>query len=268
MNLKDVKLHFLFVCAGAVLFSAAAGIVTVPSDSTKTISAAMSVAQQGDTVKVKEGVYKETIYISPGVSLVSEKQFGAVIDGGGRGTIVTLGTGSSITGFEIRNGTIGVLSTSSQTSVVQCRITQNQQSGIMCVGNLPKVEDNLIVFNRGSGIQGWDVRTTSASINHNTIVYNGNHGIALGGNSAVTVENNIIAFNDQFGIKPGDEAVRVELINNNLYRNTKFSGTLPEDNIAADPMFVDAKRLDFNMMKESQSVGMGTDNQNLGARIE
>ncbi|MFP4162386.1 MAG: right-handed parallel beta-helix repeat-containing protein [Chitinispirillaceae bacterium] len=228
----------------------------------------MSVAKRGDTVKVMEGVFKETVYISPGVCLLSDKQFGAVIDGGGRGTIVTLGTGATISGFEIKNGTIGVLSTSSQTGVTQCRITQNLQSGIMCVGHLPKIEDNLIVFNRGSGIQGWDVRTTSASINHNTIAYNGNHGIALGGNSAVSIENNIIAFNDQFGIKPGDETVRVELLNNNLFQNTKFSGNLPEDNISADPMFIDAKRHNFKMNKESKSVGLGTDNQNLGARIE
>ncbi len=266
MNRSGIKFHFL-LCMSTVIFSVSAKVLVVPSDSAKTITAAMSLAKQGDTVKVLEGTHKETVYVAPGVTLLSDKLFGAVIDGGGRGTIVTLGTGSTITGFEVRNGTIGVFSTSSQTAVTQCRITQNMQSGIMCVGNLPKIEDNLIVFNRGSGIQGWDVRTTSASINHNTIAFNTNHGISLGGNSAITVENNIIAFNDQFGIKPGDEAVKVDLINNNIYQNAKFAGVLPGDNFSADPLFSDAKRMNFSLLKESRSVGSGTDNQNLGARV-
>jgi len=137
----------------------------------------------------------------------------------------------------------------------------------MCVGALPKMEDNFIVYNKGSGIQGWDVRTTSGSINHNTIAYNTNHGISLGGNTSITVENNIIAFNDQFGVKPAEETVRVELINNNFYQNARISSNLPAENISSDPLFVDAKRFDFNLMKESRSIGMGTDSQNLGARI-
>jgi hypothetical protein len=144
---------------------------------------------------------------------------------------------------------------------------QNVQSGIVCVGVLPRIEDNFIVYNKGSGIQGWDVRTTSGSVNHNTIAFNANHGISLGGNTSITVENNIIAFNDQFGVKPGAESVRVELINNNFYQNARISTNLPSDNISADPLFVDGKRLNFNLMRESRSIGQGTDNQNLGARI-
>jgi hypothetical protein len=178
-----------------------------------------------------------------------------------------MGNSSAISGFEIRNGTIGVFSSSAQAVIRQCRIMHNVQSGVMCVGALPKMEDNFIVFNKGSGIQGWDVRTTSGSINHNTIAFNQNHGISLGGNTSITVENNIIAFNDQFGVKPGEETVRVELVNNNFYQNARISSVLPSENISADPLFIDAKRFNFNLAKESQSVGQGTDNQNLGARI-
>ncbi|MDR0306048.1 MAG: right-handed parallel beta-helix repeat-containing protein [Chitinispirillales bacterium] len=238
----------------------------VPSAEAKSIGAAMSIARHGDTVRVKEGVYRESIFIAPGVALVSDTPLRAVLDGKGRGTIVTMGTNAAIVGFEVRNGTIGILSSSAQTTISQCRISRNHQSGIMCVGALPRIEDNFIVFNKGSGIQGWDVRTTSGSINHNTIAFNNNHGIALGGVSTVTVENNIIAFNDQFGIKPGDETVRVELINNNLYQNARLGSTLPADNISSDPLFTDAKRYNFSLLKESQSIGLGRDNQNLGAR--
>jgi len=57
------------------------------------------------------------------------------------------------------------------------------------------------------------------------------------------------------------------LINNNFYQNARISSNLPAENISSDPLFVDAKRFDFNLMKESRSIGMGTDSQNLGARI-
>lgn len=69
-----------------------------------------------------------------------------------------MGNGSSIKGFEIKNGTIGVFSTAAGVKISQCRIVFNQQTGIMCVGNLPTIEDNVIVYNNGSGIQGWDVK--------------------------------------------------------------------------------------------------------------
>ena len=199
--------------------------------------------------------------------MVAENLFGAVLDGRGRGTVVKMGSASTISGFEIRNGTIGVLSETAQSIIRQCRITQNIQSGVVCVGALPTMEDNFIVFNKGSGIQGWDVHTANGTINHNTIAFNTNHGISLGGSTSITVENNIIAFNSQFGVKPSEETVRVELINNNFYQNARISTNMPSENISADPLFVDAKRLNFNLMKDSRSIGMGTDNQNLGARV-
>jgi hypothetical protein len=246
---------------------AEAKTIIVPSAAAKTIGKAMAAAKPGDTVKVMEGTYKEAVFVTPGVVFISNTPFKAVLDGRGRNTVVTMGTSSVISGFEIRNGTVGVFSASAQAVIRQCRIMQNIQSGIICVGALPRIEDNFIVYNKGSGIQGWDVRTTSGSINHNTIAFNANHGISLGGNTSITVENNIIAFNDQFGVKPGSETVRVMLVNNNFYQNARISANLPADNMSADPLFIDAKRLNFNLMKESRSIGQGTDNQNLGARI-
>jgi hypothetical protein len=245
----------------------AARTIVVPSSAAKNIGTAMAAAKPGDTVKVMDGTYKEAVFVAPGVVFISNTPFKAVLDGRGRNTVVTMGTSSVISGFEIKNGAIGVFSASAQAVIRQCRIIQNIQSGIICVGALPRIEDNFIVYNKGSGIQGWDVRTTSGSINHNTIAFNANHGISLGGNTSITIENNIIAFNDQFGVKPGTETVRVMLVNNNFYQNARISSNLPADNMSADPLFVDAKRLNFNLMKESRSIGQGTDNQNLGARI-
>jgi len=232
-----------------------------------TITAAIISAKKGDTVLVSPAVYHEEIYVSPDVVLMSRSLFKAQLNGGGKGTVVTLGNNATISGFDIRNGTIGVFTTAGNVTISQCRIAYNQQTGITCVGNLPKIEDNLIVYNRGSGIQGWDVRTTSASINHNTIAYNSNHGISIGGNSSIVIENNLIAFNSQFGLKPSEEAVRIQMINNSFYQNAKFTDVLPSGNFSLPPQFVNAQQLNFMLDSNSKCIGRGSDNQNIGARI-
>jgi hypothetical protein len=243
-----------------------ANSVSVP-DQFVSIGVAMQKVKKGDSIQVSDGIYNEQLYVTPGVTLISRNLFKASIDGGGRETVVTLGNGASISGFEIRNGTIGVFSTSANVSILKCRIINNHQTGIMCVGNLPQIEDNIIVYNAGSGIQGWDVRSTSSSINHNTIAFNSNHGISVGGNSTLIVENNIISNNTQFGLKVSDESVRITLVNNNFYMNAKFSGTLPNENFTFAPMYIDAGKFIFSLDKNSQLIGKGTDNQDLGSRI-
>lgn len=267
MNHRTGKTHLVFVMA--CLFSFVAVVysanVVVPANSSITV--AMASVKRGDTVWVEDGVFKEHIFITPGVSLIAKATFKAVINGTGRGTVVTMGNGSSIKGFEIKNGTIGIFSTAAHVKISHCKIVFNQQTGIMCVGNLPVIEDNIVAYNEGSGVQGWDVRSTAASISHNTIVYNSNHGVSIGGNSSIIVENNIIAFNSQFGIKSSDEGVRISLLNNDFYQNTKFTSTLPSDNYSFDPIFSDLKNFNFTLSKDSQCIGKGSDNQDLGTRV-
>jgi hypothetical protein len=250
----------------AVISRVSAVALQVPQNF-PTITAAILSAKKGDSVLVDSGVYKEHIFINADISVISRSLFAAVIDGGGKGTVVTLGSNASLSGFVVRNGTIGVFTTAGGVLITRCRIVHNQQTGIMCVGNLPKIEDNLIVYNRGSGIQGWDVRTTTASINHNTIAYNENHGLSLGGNSSVILENNILAYNNQFGIKPSEETVRIQMISNNFYQNARFTDVLPSDNYSFNPQFINAPKLNFTLNKNSRCIGRGSDNQNIGARL-
>ena len=260
--------HFIIpiILLLAVICRSQAATLQVPQNFA-TITGAILSAEKGDSIIVDPGIYREHIYINSNITLVARSLFKAVINGGGKGTVVTLGSNAAISGFEVRNGTIGVFTTAGGVLITRCRITQNQQTGIMCVGNLPKIEDNCIVYNRGSGIQGWDVRTTTASINHNTIVYNANHGLSLGGNSSVILENNILAFNDQFGIKPSEASVRIQMISNNFYQNARFTDVLPSDNYSFNPMFINAPKLNFTLDSNSRCIGRGSDNQNIGSRV-
>jgi parallel beta-helix repeat protein len=266
MNHPTKKSHLIVLYILASLFSVEATSVTVPRQF-PTISAAMGQVKKGDTIKVEDGIYKEQIFVNPGVALIANNLFKSVIDGSGKGTVVTMGNGATINGFKIRNGTFGVFSTSAGVAIIRCMVLNNQQTGVMCVGHLPRIEDNLIIYNKGSGIQGWDVQSTSATVNHNTISMNSNHGISIGGNSSIIVENNIISNNDQFGVKAGDDKVRITMISNNFFQNAKFTGFLPVDNYSIDPMFKNAPQLSFTLSSESRCIGKGSDNQDIGARL-
>jgi hypothetical protein len=259
-----VPLLPLLFCA--ITTGAAAASFTVPSAGLTTIGQAMIKARAGDTVWVEPGVYRENVFVTAGVVLASRALFKAEINGKGKKNVVTLGANCTVSGFDIINGDIGVYSTTAGSAVVKCRIRLNKQTGIMAVGNLPRLEDNLIVYNSGSGIQGWDIRTTIASVNHNTIAYNGNNGFSVGGNSDILLENNIIAFNQRIGLKT-EPPVTVSQKNNCYFDNTEVSDALAESNIGADPQFRDAQHLDFKLAGNSQCRNNGSDNLDIGARI-
>ena len=253
-----------------VVLAAWAGLdaadLSVPSAEYRSIGAALSKARAGDTVWVEDGVYREHVMLNPGVVLKARRLHGAVVDGRGRGTVVTLANGATIAGLTIRNGTAGVVSKSAGTRILMCRVVNNDQSGITCVGHLPELTDNVIAYNQGSGIQGWDLRSTSASVNHNTIAFNGNHGVALGGVSDVIVENCIIAFNGQFGVRAEAGSVQARVVNTDLFRNGTDVTPLSNGNVSVDPVFGDARRNDFSLQPGSRCIGAGSDSQDLGSR--
>lgn len=245
-----------------------AATIQVPSMGVKTIAEAMMRSRVGDTVWVENGTYHERILVAPGVALIARSAHKAILDGGGRGTVVTMGKNTVINGLEIRNGTIGVFSNGSGNVITSCRIINNWQTGIIVVRHLPKIEDNIIAFNRGSGIQGWDVRSTNATINHNSIAYNSNHGVAIGGSSEIIMENNVLAFNERFGLKVLSDVERIQVSNNNFYRNLRSPRPIPSGNFSFDPAFTAPRtKLNFKSDPAQCCSEKGTDNEELGSRI-
>lgn len=263
-RINNISVSFIIFFVSLNIIAATS--ITVPSENCKTISQALIKAKKGDTVWVKEGIYKDQIKISSGVILISRSLFKAVIDGAGSETAVTMGNKSTLSGFEIKNARIGIYSEGTDNIITKCFIHDNQQSGIICVGHLPSILDNIIVENNGSGIQGWDVRSTISTINHNTIAYNSNHGISIGGKSDIVVENNIIAFNEKLGLKVEPD-VKIKLIRNNFYFNAELVVKLPSDNYTFDPMFLAATSMNYMISKQSKCRNMASDSKNIGARL-
>ncbi len=249
-------------------FETYASSISVPSRGVHTIGEAMIKAKAGDTVYTENGVYHERVFVKSGVALVSRIVYGAKLDGMGRGTVVTMGKNSSLSGFVVRNGTIGVFSNGAGNVIEKCRIINNWQTGIITVRHLPKIEDNVIAFNRASGIQGWDVRSTVASINHNTIAYNANHGIAMGGKSNIIVENNVVAYNERYGLKISEDSKDSEITKNNFYKNLTSWAKTPEGNYQFDPAFMAPRsKLDFKPDPAVCCKVKGSDNEDLGTRV-
>jgi hypothetical protein len=258
-------------CAGLLLLSlsfvAVSAELSVPSPDHKTVASALSRAQNGDTVWVADGEYREDVLLNPGVVLKARTLHKAILDGKGRGTVVTLAHGSAISGFVVRNGTIGIVSKAANTTIEMCRIERNAQSGVMCVGHLPAMSDNVIAFNKGSGIQGWDVRSTNAAISHNTVAFNDNHGVALGGVSDIVIENCILAHNGQYGVKMDVGTAKARVANSNVYRNGADIAPLSNGSISVDPLFADSHRFDFTLQVGSGCIRAGSDGSDMGARL-
>jgi len=263
---RSARAVIVLLAAGALAAPLSAGqVIMVPSADASTIALAMIKAKASDTVVVANGVYTGAVMVKADVVLRAQKQFQAVLDGGGKGAAVTLGGNATVCGFEIRNGAVGVSSSRPGNAIVKCRITGNLQSGVICVGDVPLIQDNLIVYNKGSGIQGWNLSSTSSTVNHNTIAYNQNNGIAVGGASNVVIEKNIIAFNQNAGVKAMDR-VKTSQTGNDVYQNGA-SGNLPPDNFTADPKFTAPRdKLDFSLQADSPLKRLLANNEEIGAR--
>lgn len=240
--------------------------LTFPSAKYSSIAVALAEAQDGDTVLVADGVYGGNLYLNPGTLMEAKNPGEATLKGKGRGVIVTLASNAHIEGFVIEDGTIGIFSSCAGTAISQCRISGNTQSGIMCIGHLPSIRDNIIVYNKGSGIQGWDVRSTTSGIDHNTIAFNENHGLAFDGASDIIINDNLVAFNGQFGLKYEPATVRLRLRFNNFFRNGVADESLPPDNFSYDPAFADPQHLKFTLGKDSKCRSAGSDRKRVGAR--
>jgi hypothetical protein len=214
------------------------------------------------------GIYKENIELKPGLVIFSKQLFGAVLDGKGRSDVVKLSQNSTISGFSIRNGNTGIVSLRhSGNKIVKCKIYKNRGSGIICTGNMPIIENNIIVFNGGSGIQALYINTGGSSINHNTISFNGNNGIIFNGKLAVIIENNIITSNGSSGYKLDTDDKKTIITHNLFFGNHQFKFILPENNFSFDPLFAAPKRrtLNFSLQSMSKAIKKGNDNLNLGA---
>ena len=104
------------------------------------------------------------------------------------------------------------------------------------------------------------------TVDHNTIVYNNNHGVSIGGNSTIHLDNNIIAFNQKLTIRAESQATVYQEFNNYFF-NIEINEELPDNNISTDPHFVNSANNNFELQESSHCINNGSFGSDIGSQI-
>ncbi|MEE9396655.1 MAG: right-handed parallel beta-helix repeat-containing protein [Methylococcales bacterium] len=228
---------------GLLLFSgtAFAATINVPGDYSK-IQDAINAASSGDTVLVAPGVYQEKLILSrKTIDLASHfrttgdasKISGTIIDGGGAHAVIqvesSVGSGTTVEGFTIRNASDGVLVNGGQLNLFNSRVTGNKD-GIDYEGGGGVIRNCVFDKNRDDGI---DLDGPAAVLIENSQVFdNEDDGIEIrlhdyeGAKLKITIRQNLIKGNGEDGIQLIDYSRlsdRVFRIERNVFVDNAFA---------------------------------------------
>jgi hypothetical protein len=263
----SVSLGFALGAVVLTSTTAPAKTVVVPTQY-PTIRQALLQVEFGDTIFVKPGVYNENVQLTQGVILEGEDKNTTILDGGGSGPTVLGEAQAEIFGFTIRNGIDGILCENTTPKIHDNIIMDNQGSGIGAYISQPHIMNNVIYGNRWSGILLYGVNAQNVWVENNVILRNGYSGVSALGPGQVNLRNNIMVGNHEYGVIIDDE-MRSNLKSNDIWHNYyPFNSNAKVDrtNKSMDPQFVSTSpfSLDASCQKASPLLGSGEDGVNIG----
>ena len=242
-------------------------IIHVPGDF-PTIQQALDVAAPGVSIIVAPGLYKETIRMKTGVSLIGSGFADTIIDGQGigneRGSVVIGEEDSLITGFTIRNANLnhsnnlgaGIDCGVATFSIYGNRIT-NCRIGISIQGS-PVIERNVIINNLG--LAGIAINGSGTPIIINNTIVNNARGVQFSQNTTPDIVNNIIVGNRVGIINFGNTILSVkynDIFGNNVNYDSLDDQTGLNGNVSVDPRFVDPEAEDYHLLEDSPCIDAG-----------
>lgn len=221
------------------------------------IQEAIDAAQEGDTIKILAGTYKETLFISKGITLQGESAEQVIVEPTNpQDTVVTIRTvtgktpssGSdpiavTLSGMTISGGQAGVEVTQAKARLINNRILDNAD-GIKAFGSAASALTLTLEGNRisGGGQKGIGVSLVgefNTTLQHNTILdkvvgimilgqvvgelqlntISGNkHGLVIGSQAQALLEENQVVKNSIVGVQLSDKA-NVTISRNEIHEN-------------------------------------------------
>jgi len=195
--------------------------IIVPDDY-PTIQDAINHAQDGDTIMVRAGTYKENIVVNKMVCIRGDGHALTIIDGSGKDTTVKIvRDGVEISGFCIKNagsGNIGVYATSHYNNISMNKITDNGHGIKLYSSNGNRILDNWIDNNQGRGI--WLDSSHMNEISGNNVSLNEEDGLMVDFTSTFnSLSGNIASENQLNGVLINDASRSNTMIGNKLAKN-------------------------------------------------
>lgn len=236
MNATPIK---FFVILATLSFQTPGKTIIVPKE-IKSIQAAVEKANPGDTVFVLNGIYRESITLKDGISLIGESPKDTRIQGNKRDPVIKGAEKTLIKKLTIENGRTGIRCENTSPVIENCIIKDNKGTGIHCLIALPQVRNCVIFRNHWTGLYCESSRSIRTLIDHNIFAENGYSGVMLAGKSEVLIQNNVFYNNKEYGIWAGEESHKSRIIHNNFFGN-RFPNNLyakvDRTNIHEDPNY-------------------------------
>ncbi len=217
-----IAASFLLVAVNLNKFTAfAPTIIRVPTDSS-TIQGAINMANQGDTIQVSAGTFRENVVINKTVSLIGFAANATFIKATDtlKPALDVRANNVSISGFTVQNGLIGIAVYGFNfTLISNVAAVSNARSGIeIDFSHNSRIVNSTISSNSFEGLRLGN--STGNFVGGNAITQNKNVGIELDSSGNNRVNNNTVAFHN--GV-PTDQGIWLqESSDNNTFSGNTF----------------------------------------------
>lgn len=180
--------------------------------------------KSGDTIFVRNGIYRENLNINKSLSFVAESVDSTIIHGDGIGNVVTIVNVDNVnlTGFTVENGGLQIndnvisVAYSDGTVISHNKITASNNGIGLYYSSRTIVLGNIIFSNANAEIL---VASSGGTIIADNTISGGLRGILVQGSSANTILGNTLFANDYEGI-----ALSLS-VNNTIYHNNFGNNT-------------------------------------------
>lgn len=155
------------------------------------IQDANDACEDGDIIRVYEGIYYENVVLNKTVSLIGNGSVNTSIDGNGSGDVIIINIDYVIlNGFKITNGSMGIIVESNYNQITNNNFINNDNNGIyISYSEYNNISNNVCNSNKKSGIYlFW---SSSNSLINNDCLDNEYYDIYLWRSKNITLNNNI-----------------------------------------------------------------------------